>query len=251
MTRRARRAFGSRSIIQIASCATSSMRKARSISMRRKCSPCRRRAVLWPGDNPRVYVDQGNGAYQQRRVILGRPGDDFWEVLEGVKEGERVVASGNMLIDSQAQLQNVSAPSDESPPLHDPALEMTRGAARRDGEIYHGSRRAYRHAGARRSRRIQRRESEASASAGRLAAIFRSAGGRSRIGAARVPSIQRSCCELRDARPRTFPEAARLSLSDERTRSAKACRKTRNGFSFRTNFTIRSSGEKCSNAAWR
>jgi len=82
-------------------------------------------AVLWPGDNPRLYVDQGNGAYQQRRVILGRPGDDFWEVLEGVKEGERVVASGNMLIDSQAQLQNVSAPSDESPPLHDPALEMT------------------------------------------------------------------------------------------------------------------------------
>jgi Cu(I)/Ag(I) efflux system membrane fusion protein len=82
-------------------------------------------AVLWPGDNPRVYVDRGEGAYQQRRVILGRPGDDFWEVLEGVKEGERVVASGNMLIDSQAQLQNVSAPSDESPPLHDPALEMT------------------------------------------------------------------------------------------------------------------------------
>ena len=58
-------------------------------------------------------------------MILGRPGDDFWEVLEGVKEGERVVASGNMLIDSQAQLQNVSAPSDESPPLPDPALEMT------------------------------------------------------------------------------------------------------------------------------
>jgi len=82
-------------------------------------------AVLWPGDNPRVYIDRGGGAYQQRRVILGRPGDDFWEVLEGVKEGERVVASGNMLIDSQAQLQNVSAPSDESPPLHDPALEMT------------------------------------------------------------------------------------------------------------------------------
>ena len=65
-------------------------------------------AVLWPGDNPRVYVDQGNGAYQQRRVILGRPGDEFWEVLEGVKEGERVVASGNMLIDGQAQLLNVS-----------------------------------------------------------------------------------------------------------------------------------------------
>ena len=84
-----------------------------------------RTAVLWPGNNPRVYVEQGTGAYQQRRVILGRPGDDFWEVLEGLKEGERVVASGNMLIDGQAQLHNVAAPADESPPLHDPAMEMT------------------------------------------------------------------------------------------------------------------------------
>jgi len=83
-----------------------------------------RSAVLWPGNNPRVYVEQQPGAYQQRRVILGRAGDDFWEILEGLKEGERVVTSGNMLIDGQAQLSNVGAPSDESPPLHDPAMEM-------------------------------------------------------------------------------------------------------------------------------
>ncbi len=83
-----------------------------------------RTAVLWPGNNPRVYVEQQPGAYQQRRVILGRAGDDFWEILEGLKEGERVVTSGNMLIDGQAQLSNVGAPSDESPPLHDPAMEM-------------------------------------------------------------------------------------------------------------------------------
>ena len=82
-------------------------------------------AVLWPGDNPHVYIDKGDGAYQQRRIILGRAGDDFWEVLEGVNQGDHVVATGNMLIDSQAQLQNVSAPLEESPPLHDPALEMS------------------------------------------------------------------------------------------------------------------------------
>jgi Cu(I)/Ag(I) efflux system membrane fusion protein len=81
-------------------------------------------AVLWPGDSPRVYVDLGNGAYQQRSVILGRAGNEFLEVLEGVKEGERVVASGGMLIDSQAHLQNVTAPSEESPPLPDPAMRM-------------------------------------------------------------------------------------------------------------------------------
>lgn len=84
-----------------------------------------RNAVLWTGGNPRVYVERGNGAYQQRRVILGRPGDEVWEVLEGVQPGERVVASGNMLIDGQAQLNNLGAPEEESPPLPDPAMQMT------------------------------------------------------------------------------------------------------------------------------
>ena len=84
-----------------------------------------RTAILWPGSNPRVYVEQEKGAYQQRRVILGRAGDDAWEVLEGVKAGERVVASGNMLIDGQAQLNNLAAPVDETITTHDPAMEMT------------------------------------------------------------------------------------------------------------------------------
>ena len=83
-----------------------------------------RTAVIWPGDNPRVYVEQEPGAYQQRRVILGRPGDDFWEILEGVKEGERVVTSGNMLIDGQAQLSNIAAPEEKAPMSSDPAMAM-------------------------------------------------------------------------------------------------------------------------------
>lgn len=84
-----------------------------------------RNAVLWAGSNPRVYVEKDTGEYQQRRVILGRPGDDVWEVLEGVKPGEHVVASGGMLIDGQAQLDNVVAAEEMSPPLPDPAMEMT------------------------------------------------------------------------------------------------------------------------------
>jgi len=63
-----------------------------------------RSAVLWPGGTPRVYVEKGTGAYQRREVKLGRPGDTCWEVLDGLKEGERVVLTGNMLIDGQAQL---------------------------------------------------------------------------------------------------------------------------------------------------
>jgi Cu(I)/Ag(I) efflux system membrane fusion protein len=63
-----------------------------------------RTAVLSPGEQPVVYVERGNGSYEQRRVKLGRAGDTAWEVLDGVSEGERVVTSGNLLIDAQAQL---------------------------------------------------------------------------------------------------------------------------------------------------
>lgn len=76
-----------------------------------------RSAVLWPGSQPRVYVEQGTGTYQQRNVRLGRSGDVLWEVLEGLKEGERVVLKGNMLIDSQAQLDKELA---QSPPTLKP-----------------------------------------------------------------------------------------------------------------------------------
>lgn len=81
-----------------------------------------RSAVLSPGSQPMVYVDRGSGAYEQRRIKLGRAGDELWEVLEGVREGERIVTSGNMLIDAQAQL-NQSA-KETAPPK-----EVAPGAA--------------------------------------------------------------------------------------------------------------------------
>ncbi len=67
-----------------------------------------RSAVLSPGAVPVIYVDKGGGAYEQRKVRLGRAGDATYEVLDGLAEGERVVTQGNMLIDAQAQL-NASA----------------------------------------------------------------------------------------------------------------------------------------------
>jgi Cu(I)/Ag(I) efflux system membrane fusion protein len=63
-----------------------------------------RTAVLAPGAQPLVYVAKEGGAYERREVKLGRVGDDFWEVLEGLVPGETVVTTGNMLIDAQAQL---------------------------------------------------------------------------------------------------------------------------------------------------
>jgi membrane fusion protein, copper/silver efflux system len=69
-----------------------------------------RTAVLAGGPQPVAYVDLGGGAYEQRKLKLGRTGDEFVEVLDGLKASERVVTTGNLLIDSQAQL-NASASS--------------------------------------------------------------------------------------------------------------------------------------------
>jgi Cu(I)/Ag(I) efflux system membrane fusion protein len=63
-----------------------------------------RAAVIDPGGKPIVYVEAGGGAYEERPVKLGRRGDDAWEVLDGISEDEKIVTVGNLLIDSQAQL---------------------------------------------------------------------------------------------------------------------------------------------------
>jgi hypothetical protein len=63
-----------------------------------------RSAVLQPGSQPVVYVDDGKGYYEPRKIKLGRMGDDYAEVLDGLQEGEKVVTSGNLLIDAEAQI---------------------------------------------------------------------------------------------------------------------------------------------------
>ena len=72
-----------------------------------------RSAVLNPGGTPMVYVMKAPGAYERRRVALGRSGDDLVEVLAGVTAGERVVTAGNLLIDAQAQLDSGSQGPEE------------------------------------------------------------------------------------------------------------------------------------------
>ena len=69
-----------------------------------------RTAVLWPGQSPHVYIEKDPGAYEQRQVKLGRAGESDWEVLEGLKEGERVVTHGALLMDAQAQLNQFLSP---------------------------------------------------------------------------------------------------------------------------------------------
>jgi len=63
-----------------------------------------RSAVLSPSEQPIVYVDAGGGRYEPRKIKIGRVGDEFAEVLDGLHEGEKVVTSGSLLIDAEAQI---------------------------------------------------------------------------------------------------------------------------------------------------
>ncbi len=63
-----------------------------------------RSAIISRGIGALVYVDKGDGHYAPHAISLGRVGDDYSEVLAGLKEGEKVVTTGNVLIDSEAQL---------------------------------------------------------------------------------------------------------------------------------------------------
>lgn len=64
-----------------------------------------RSAVLDSGTRKIVYVEQEPGVFEMRTVTLGVRGETEVEVLKGIRKGERVVTSGNFLIDSESQLQ--------------------------------------------------------------------------------------------------------------------------------------------------
>ncbi|OHC01531.1 MAG: hypothetical protein A3H23_07010 [Planctomycetes bacterium RIFCSPLOWO2_12_FULL_40_19] len=61
-------------------------------------------AVLDTGIKKIVYLDKGNGQYVGKEVLLGPKAGDYYPVLEGLIEGDKVVTSANFLIDSQSQL---------------------------------------------------------------------------------------------------------------------------------------------------
>ncbi len=62
-------------------------------------------AVLDSGPRKIVYVEKKPGVYELRDVALGIRGEKYVEVLKGIRKGERVVTSGNFLIDSESQLR--------------------------------------------------------------------------------------------------------------------------------------------------
>lgn len=66
-------------------------------------------AVLRTGKRDLVFVDLGNGQMQLRRVEVGAKAAGYYEILKGLKAGEKVVTAANFLIDAESKVQGVEA----------------------------------------------------------------------------------------------------------------------------------------------
>ena len=83
-------------------------------------------AIMPTGRRNIVFVDKGEGRLEPRFVDLGRKfaklgaryDSDYYEVRGGLKEGERVVASANFLIDAESKIQGAlkTWPTEEPAP---------------------------------------------------------------------------------------------------------------------------------------
>lgn len=66
-------------------------------------------AVLDSGAEQLVFVGLEQGYFEPRKVQLGAKIGDRFVVLGGLKEGERIVTSGNFLIDSESKLKSAAS----------------------------------------------------------------------------------------------------------------------------------------------
>ena len=66
-------------------------------------------AVIRTGTRTLVMLATGKGRYQPAEVRTGREGGGQTEILEGLAVGEKVVASGQFLLDSEASLTGIEA----------------------------------------------------------------------------------------------------------------------------------------------
>lgn len=62
-------------------------------------------AVMDSGTRRLVFVAEGDGFFEPREVSLGAKSENYYHVKSGLVEGEKVVTSGNFLIDSESKLK--------------------------------------------------------------------------------------------------------------------------------------------------
>ncbi len=66
-------------------------------------------AVLDSGLRKTVFVEHGKGNYQPRMVETGRVAGNRVEIVKGLAGGERIVVSGNFLLDSESRMKSPAA----------------------------------------------------------------------------------------------------------------------------------------------
>lgn len=64
-----------------------------------------REAVMDLGTRRIVFVDRGQGVFDPVEVEVGFEGEGYWAVERGLEERQKVVASGNFLLDSESRLR--------------------------------------------------------------------------------------------------------------------------------------------------
>ena len=62
-------------------------------------------AIIDTGIRQLAIIDKGSGYFEPREVKVGAKVDNYYEVIRGLKVGERVVTSANFLIDSESKLK--------------------------------------------------------------------------------------------------------------------------------------------------
>lgn len=62
-------------------------------------------AVINTGERYVAFVDRDDGHLEPREVKVGAKTDDYWQVLDGLKAGEKVVTRALFLVDSESQLK--------------------------------------------------------------------------------------------------------------------------------------------------
>jgi membrane fusion protein, copper/silver efflux system len=73
-------------------------------------------AVLDSGLSKTVFVDHGDGVFEPRQVETGWRSGDQVQITKGLHRGERIVVSGNFLLDSESRMkQTASAPQAKTP----------------------------------------------------------------------------------------------------------------------------------------
>jgi membrane fusion protein, copper/silver efflux system len=82
-------------------------------------------ALVDSGNRRVVFVDRGNGFFEPRTVEAGARVGDRVEILRGLMESERIVVSGNFLLDSEARMKAAAMGVDLATSQADPVCGMS------------------------------------------------------------------------------------------------------------------------------